>query len=884
MKMMMKRLFPILALLLVTAGSLTAQNAIRVEAPGVVAVNEQFNVTFIIEGDKAPSDFSWSQGDDFQLVWGPQKGTSSSVQIINGKKTSSHQTTFTYILLPKSTGTFQIPPATAMLSGEKITSSGTSIQVVNDAPSSKGGQAQGSGQGSGGESAESQRSQAVTGEIPAEDLFLRFSLSRSEVVIGEPVTASLKLCQRVNIAGFENAKFPSFNGFWSQETYAPSNIEFKRESFDDKIYNTAVLRTWVLIPQQSGVLTIDPAELVCLVNIRVNQSSSNSIFDSFFQDEYRTIRKRVSTPAMRVKVNPLPAGQPASFGGGVGSFTVSSHISSDELKTHDAGSLVITLSGRGNVSLLEEPKVSFPPDFEVYDTKVTENTDKGNGGTTGSKTFEYPFIPRSAGDFTIPPVEYAYYDVTSGKYVTLRTQPITVKVAKGKGSDASPSQAPVVQGVERRDVRSLADDIRFISTKKPSLSKEGAFLLGSPVFLALLLLLLAGAAVVWLTARRAAAMRADVALTKNRRATKMARKRLQTAGDFLQKGLYTAFYEELHKALIGFISDKLNMDMSEISKDNISSALIAGGVGEEDADAFTGLLDECEFARYSPDSGNEAMNAHYETAVKVISVIDSSLKNVKSRSKVTAVIVLLLSLGAAFNASAQAGPADLWEEGVSAYSDGRFIDAATAWEGIIASGQESPEVFCNIGDAYFKQGNYPKAILNYERALKLDPSFSDARYNLEFAQGFVQDKIEAVPEFIMKTVCRKVCYTMGSDAWAVLFLVFLALTLACVLLFLLSSSTGRRRTGFWCGVAFLVLSLLCLDFSAWQKRDYKKADSAIVMSPVVSVKSSPSGGKDLFIIHEGTKVRILDSVGTWQNISLADGRQGWIEGNSIEVI
>ena len=399
-----------------------------------------------------------------------------------------------------------------------------------------------------------------------------------------------------------------------------------------------------------------------------------------------------------------------------------------------------------------------------------------------------------------------------------------------------------------------------------------------------LLLLLAGAAVVWLTARRAAAMRADVALTKNRRATKMARKRLQTAGDFLQKGLYTAFYEELHKALIGFISDKLNMDMSEISKDNISSALIAGGVGEEDADAFTGLLDECEFARYSPDSGNEAMNAHYETAVKVISVIDSSLKNVKSRSKVTAVIVLLLSLGAAFNASAQAGPADLWEEGVSAYSDGRFIDAATAWEGIIASGQESPEVFCNIGDAYFKQGNYPKAILNYERALKLDPSFSDARYNLEFAQGFVQDKIEAVPEFIMKTVCRKVCYTMGSDAWAVLFLVFLALTLACVLLFLLSSSTGRRRTGFWCGVAFLVLSLLCLDFSAWQKRDYKKADSAIVMSPVVSVKSSPSGGKDLFIIHEGTKVRILDSVGTWQNISLADGRQGWIEGNSIEVI
>ncbi|MBR0531099.1 MAG: tetratricopeptide repeat protein [Bacteroidales bacterium] len=196
----------------------------------------------------------------------------------------------------------------------------------------------------------------------------------------------------------------------------------------------------------------------------------------------------------------------------------------------------------------------------------------------------------------------------------------------------------------------------------------------------------------------------------------------------------------------------------------------------------------------------------------------------------------------------------------------------------------SPELYCNIGDAYFKQGNYPKAILNYERALKLDPSFSDARYNLDFAQSFTQDKIEAVPEFILESVGRKMCYTMGSDTWAVLFLVFLALTAACVLVFLLASSTGKRRTGFYCGIVFLLLSLLCLEFSAWQKRDYGKKDSAIVMLPVSSVKSSPSGGKDLFVIHEGTKVKILDNVGDWQNIALADGRQGWIESSAIEII
>ena len=882
---MMKRILFIFALVAMSL-SVLAQNAIKVEAPGVVAADERFNVTFIIEGEKSPSDFSWSQGEVFQLVWGPQKGTSTSIQVINGKRSSSHQTTYTYILLPKATGTFQIPAASATVSGETIHSSPVSIQVVTDASSSGGHGSQAPSQGSTQGGSTESRQRTASGEIPSEDLFMRLSLNRSEVFLGEPVTATLKLYQRVNIAGFENAKFPSFNGFWSQETYSPSNIEFKRESFDDKIYNTAVLRSYVLIPQQSGTITIDPAELVCLVNVRVNTGTSNSIFDSFFQDDMRTIRKRVTTSPLKVKVKPLPAGQPASFGGGVGSFGISARLSSNELKTHDAGSLVITVSGRGNVSLLEEPKVSFPPDFEVYDTKSTENTDKSNGGTSGSKSFEFPFIPRSAGDFTIPPVEYSYFDINSGKYVTLKTDPLHIKVNKGKASESS-GPVTVTPGVERRDVKSLANDIRFISTKMPSLAKEGSFFLGSTLFLVLLGLILAVAVAFWFAMRKAAAMRADVAMTKNRRATKMAKARLKQAGDFLGKNLYTAFYEELHKALIGFISDKLNMDMTDISGDNIASALLEGGVSKEDTDAFTGLLEACEFARYSPDAGHEAMNAHYETAVKVITAIDSSLKSVRFKARgVSAVVIILLSTCLSHNtfAQVQENRDSLWQAGVSAYSESRFKDAYDSWEAILASGVASPELYCNIGDAYFKLGNYPKAILNYERALKLDPSYSDARYNLDFAQSFTQDKIEAVPEFILESVGRKMCYTLGSDTWAVLFLVFLALTAVCALVFLLGASTVRRRIGFYCGIVFLLLSLLCLDFSAWQKRDYGKKDSAIVMLPVSSVKSSPSGGKDLFVIHEGTKVKILDSVGDWQNISLADGRQGWIETSAIEVI
>ena len=879
--MNMKKLFCIVAFLLTAIFQMSAQNVIRVEAPDVVAVNEQFNVTFIIEGEKSPSDFQWSSGDDFQLVWGPQKGSSSSIQIINGKRSSSHQTTFTYILIPKATGTFQLPAATSLLSGDRISSTQASIQVVSDGASSSRSSGKNGGKSSGG----GQTSSTGSGEISSNDLFMRLSLSRTEVVIGEPITATLKIYQRANVVGFENAKFPTFNGFWSQETYVPNNIEFKRESLDDKIYNTAVLRTYVLIPQQSGTITIDPAELVCLVNIRTAPSTSNSLFDSFFQDEYRTIRKRVTTPAVKVKVNPLPAGQPASFGGGVGNFGISARLTTDNLKTHDAASLVITVSGRGNVALLEEPKVNFPPDFEVYDTKTTENTDKSNGGTSGSKSFEYPFIPRSHGDFTIDPVEYSYYDVNAGKYVTLRTEPLHVKVAKGKGGDSTPVTT-VNSGVERKDVKSLADDIRFIFTGKPGLSGSGSFFVGSVFFWILLALMILGATSVYLAFRKVAAMRADVAGTKNRRATKMAQKRLKLAGEYLDKNLYTAFYEELHKALIGFVSDKLNMDMSEISKDNIASALTEGGVSEEQTKAFTDLLDACEFARYSPDGGNEAMRSHYDAALKVISSIDSGLKTGgKSLRKVVTVVTLLLSLGASMNIQAK-DLDSLWTAGVQAYTDGKFSDASAAWTSIEESGQKSAKLYYNLGNAWFKQGNYPKAILNYERALRLDPSYSDARYNLEFTSNFVQDKIEPVPEFILKSVARKVCYVMGSNAWAVIFLVLLAAALVMGLLFLLGSSVGKRRAGFYCGIVLLLLSAGALSFSIWQKSDSVKTDTAIVMSPVSSVKSSPSSGssKDLFVIHEGTKVTILDEVGSWKNIALADGRQGWITSNELEVI
>lgn len=852
---------------------------LKVEAPNVVAADEQFNVTFIIEGENEPGEFEWSPGNDFRLVWGPQQGRSTNITIVGGKRTRSSQFTYTYVLMPRTLGTFQLPQARVKVKGKELVAPQISIEVVSDGSSSN------AQAGNSGNSGQAPRS---AGEISNEDLFLKFTLDRTDVVIGEPITATLKLYQRVNIVGFEDARFPSFNGFWSQEIETPVNIEFKRESYNDKIYNTAVIRKYMLIPQQAGTINIDPAELVCLVNIRVASGGGASIFDGFF-DDYRTIRKRVVSSSYKVHVSPLPSGAPASFGGGVGRFSISAKLSTDSLKTHEAASLIVTVSGKGNVSLLEAPKVTFPPDVEVYDTKISEKIDKSSGGTSGSKIYEFPFIPRSHGDFVIPSVKYAYYDIAARKYVTLETGPLDFKVARGNETDSSFS-SPVVPGVNRKGVKSLNEDIRFIQTRMPKLVSEGRFFVCSSLFWLLAAMILVTAVVLWAALRKLAARKADIAGTRTRKATKMALKRLKLAGDFLKKDLYTAFYEELHKAVLGYVSDKLNVSVAELSKERIYDSLLAGGVDKSLADAFVGILDACEFARYSPDAGHEAMANHYDEAIRVISSIDSSMKKRKKKSGAALAVVLVMILSVP--ASVYAAPAvqnytdSLWTAASGAYTEGNWEKAISAYSSICSTGMVSASLYCNLGNAFFKNSDYPRAILNYERALKLDPSYEDAKYNLTIASSMIQDKIDQVPEFILKRWLRELCYTLDSDTWAVICLVLACLFAGMLLLFLLAPRPGGRKAGFFCALAALLLTCAAFSFSLWQRNDYRRANTAIVMSPVSSVKSSPSAesSKDLFILHEGTKVKVLDEVGRWNNIELADGRRGWVSSDEIEII
>ena len=880
----MKRLFAAAAawLLALTAW---AQSSIRVEVHNIVEVQERFNVVFVVEGEHSPSDFQWDASEDFTVVWGPQKGSSTSIQMINGKTTRSSQTSYTYILQARRTGTFTLQPAVAKVKGEEVRSKAVSIQVV-DGGSSQGTTQQGGSQAGSSQGSSQGGSQQAAGGGQASasseaDLFMRLSLSRSSVVVGEPVTATLKIYHRSNLVGFENAKFPSFKGFWSQEVEAPSNIEFQREQVGGTMYNAAVLRRWVLIPQKAGDQTIDPAEIVCLVNVQRRRASSGSIFDDFFGSDYVTTRQRVSTRAATLQVQALPAGAPSSFGGGVGEYNVQARLSKDSLKTHDAASLFVTVSGKGNIALLEAPKVSFPPDFEAYDVKTTVNTDRS--GTSGSKTFEYPFIPRSPGEFSIGPLQYSYYDVKQRRYETAHTPALELKVARSASSGGAVADPGSTLVVDRQGVRNVGEDIRFIRSKTHLSSGKG-FLVYSPLWWGTLLFLLLAGAGCWLGLRKAAARRADISGTRKRKATRMALGRLATARDFLGKNLYTAFYEELHRSLIGFVGDKLSMDMADQNKENITASLIARGVPQETARDFAALLEACEEARYSPDAGHDAMNAHYEDAVRLITAIDSSMK--KTPVKTTALAILLLA-SLPLTAQAQASyPDSLWNAGVQAYTAGNYQQALQDWEGVRETGLASRELYYNLGNAYFKTGEIAPAILWYERALRLDPSDTDVRYNLDFARSQTQDKIDEVPEIFFEQWGHAICYLLPSNTWAVIGLVAFALLVVCVLLYLLGATSARRRLGFFAGIACLVMAFLGWDFAQWQRQEALRQDMAIVMRPVVSVKSSPSAesAKDLFILHEGTRVKVLDNVSGYSQIELADGRQGWLPTPDVEVI
>lgn len=574
-----------------------AGQSFTVEVPKVVSSGETFRLVYTSDGEV--KEFTPPDLSSFEVLAGPTSSTMNSTQIINGKRTQSFQMSYTYILQSKTVGKYSIGKASATIDGKRYDAPGVTIEVV------KGEEGKSSSKGESGTS------------ISKDDLFLRIAISKSKVVKGEQLVATIKLYTKVPIAGFEDVRFPSFNGFWSQELETPQNVEFVRENVGGKVYDAALIRRYLLIPQQSGSLTIDPAEMVCQVQIK-SPGQSRSFFDDFF-DSYQTVRKRLSTGSTKIKVDELPAGAPASFKGAVGSFSLGAELSRDTLNANEAASLFVTIRGRGNINLVEAPQLSLPAQFEGYDVKVTDNSQSLTGD--GVKRFEFPFIPRGEGTYALPVVEFSFFDISKGKYVTLKSGPFELRVGKGDMSGAS--TAGSIPLVNKKDVKSLGSDVRYIITGEPSLQRGHSFFITSLFYYIILVVILLSLYALFYVVKREVAKRSDVAGVKNRRANKVAKGRLKGALALLKEHNNSKFYEEIHRAVIGYCSDKFLISMAEMSRDRISEILVSKGIQEHLVKSLIGVIDDCEYARFAPDKGDSGMQEIYKKALDVISGFES---------------------------------------------------------------------------------------------------------------------------------------------------------------------------------------------------------------------------------------------------------------------
>jgi hypothetical protein len=610
--------------LVLSASCLWAQNSFKVEAPNVVGEGERFLVKFVANGEV--SNFTPPSFAGADVIAGPTTSTSWSSTIINGKRSSSYTKTYTYVLEASDQETVTVSSASAEIEGTSYTTKSLTIEIVkgssNQQSSSQTQQAQPSAASS---QAQTQSRSQDYDDDPGitygkADLFLRLSLNKTKVFKGEPVTAVLKIYTRSNIVGFEDIKFPVFNGFWSQETEAPQNLNFVREKVGNQIYNSAVIRRYMLMPQKSGTLTIDPAEMVCQVEV-TSRPRGRSILDDFFDmvdKDY--VKKRLSTGKLTVHVSEIPSGAPSSFGGGVGKLNMTARLTKDSLNANEAASLIVELSGSGNLNLIENPVVSFPPDFERYDAKSTNNFSNSIEGYSGKKTIEYPFIPRGEGVYQIPPIHYSYFDLGQRQYRTLSTDTITVKVGKGTSQNTGGMYIPQTQ----KTVSNLGEDIRYIKTGLPKLNGEN-FLVFNWIYYVIAAILAGLFFLVTKLMKDRIALRKDVVRSRNRKANKVARQRLKQAQTFLSQNKVQEFYEELHKAILGYTADKLSIQRSDLQRDIIQETLLSKKVPQEDVRDLIALLDDCEMVRYSPEGAAGAMDAQYRKAAELISGFENKL-------------------------------------------------------------------------------------------------------------------------------------------------------------------------------------------------------------------------------------------------------------------
>lgn len=585
------------------------------DAPNAVVMGETFRLSYTINTHKA-NGFRLGDITDFDVLMGPSQSSSSSTSIINGVRTSSRTLTFTSILRPKKEGTYKIPAATINADGNKMTSKELTVKVLP--PDQRGSSSQQSGSQSSGRGTTA----AESGKIGDDDLFIVATVNKKNVYEQEAILLTYKIYTTVNLTNV-SGKMPDLKGFHTQEVEMPKgNREFQLEHYKGRNYRTIVWSQYVLFPQQSGQLEIPSITFEGTVAQRVQ---SYDPFEAFFNggNSFVNVQKPIRTPKLTINVSPLPSGRPASYSGGVGDFSISSSISATELKENEAATLKLVISGTGNMKLIKTPEVNFPADFEVYDPRIDNKFSLKASGQSGNKVIEYLAIPRYGGTYTIPPVEFSYFDVKSGAYKTLSTPEYTLNVAKGSGSTSG--SAPIGY-VSKEELRLLGQDIRYINLKDVHYRPRGQFFYGSLNYWLWYIVPLVVFVVLMIVYRKQAIENANIAKTRTKKAGKVATRRLKMAKKKMDEKDKAGFYDEVLKAIWGYLSDKLNIPQSELSKDNVAAELAACQVPEELIKECVETIGDCEFARYAPTLSEHADGKVYNKAAALMNQLENTIK------------------------------------------------------------------------------------------------------------------------------------------------------------------------------------------------------------------------------------------------------------------
>lgn len=556
-------------------------------APRVVEKGEQFRIQYTINNDAKGLKIDFD--NSVKVLMGPSVSTSTSTQYSNGKISSKKEKTYTYIAVINKIGVYRINPALIKVKGKKVESNALSIKVVKGKPK--------------------QNKKTASG-VSGNNLFVRVEVDKRSLFIGESAVVSFKFYSQVAVSRVGSYKFPSMNGFLSKDIQIPQNINLNREEINGEIYNVGVLRKMVIFPQHTGLIRIDPFKIDFYVR---KQVSSDDFFDDFFGNYQDVKVHRISKP-INIKVKELPTiNQPSDFYGTVGNFDLRSTISKDSVKANDAVTLRVKLRGNGNLKLIEPLNIDFPADFEVYEPKTVQNIKQTTRGSKGYVSFEYVFVPRSEGNFTIPSSRFVYYDLSKKKYVILKTKSFNLKVKKGKHIN---TENNVVASFVKEDVKLIGKDIRYINTSKTRLFEKNNFYINYVWYLLILLMLITSIYTLLLSKRRK--NNSDISRVKNKRANKLARKRLKVAYEQVKSGNKEKFYDEILKAILGFTSDKMLIVQSELSRDNVSEVLAKNGIEDSIIKEYLELIDMCEFARYAPVGSESQLDVVYERVRKLL--------------------------------------------------------------------------------------------------------------------------------------------------------------------------------------------------------------------------------------------------------------------------